>query len=663
MSGETVTSNWLEIANPNRIQQTRSESGRRRVLCAKGLGRFAVSRIASTMELNTRRVDNDEVQLSIDWNDFNNQELYLEDIEIGWQTREQPSTFSENGEATRIFTRALAEVDEESSLRTDARYQVTHGTVLRLSPPRLEWDDADIDALSRELSRLTPPPLPTDLHVSARPDFQILLDVERWGKPQAIAPSPSIQRPMYRLAGEIDEIGMANLSFRTELGTSEESVVFPIPSALISGPLSIDLRVWDLDAGSLKGLRNASGERTINEVRRTIRDSSGVAVYRDGFRVQPYGDPDFDWLGLDARRVNNPTMRLSNNQIVGFIFTTGDKNPELRDQANRQGLIENSASAALRELVLDLIRWIEERRYALRRSTETASDTRERVGGLFSAFNLDNLRGTISRIYPDDLRVKAAIDQAEADIEKGVEDVQEVVSRFSRLSTLGSLVDVMLHEGNTALSSANYLILLMEELVVKLTEEDPQNAETLRTLIDRMQYQLDALGRLFRNLEPLGGRRRGRPRKRQLHSLLQQAVDVVEGELETERVHVSISGPDRTVTVDPADILQIVVNLLRNAVYWTSQAQPPGNRYIAIITGGDNDEVVIDVSDNGPGIAHGREDLIFDAYYTTRDGGVGLGLNIAGSIASDFYDGTLSLVRGGPLEGATFRVTLRKRIG
>ena len=50
------------------------------------------------------------------------------------------------------------------------------------------------------------------------------------------------------------------------------------------------------------------------------RPRSGVSIYRDGFPVLPYGEKGDDWLGLDARRVRNPTLALSNNQIVGYIL-------------------------------------------------------------------------------------------------------------------------------------------------------------------------------------------------------------------------------------------------------------------------------------------------------------------------------------------------------
>ncbi len=98
------------------------------------------------------------------------------------------------------------------------------------------------------------------------------------------------------------------------------------------------------------------------EVRAWLREWSGVSVYRDGFRIWPYGEPHDDWLRLDQRRVNNPVVRLSNNQVVGFVEISADRNPELRDQTNREGLIHNEPLADLQKFILHAMQALEAKR-------------------------------------------------------------------------------------------------------------------------------------------------------------------------------------------------------------------------------------------------------------------------------------------------------------
>ena len=59
--------------------------------------------------------------------------------------------------------------------------------------------------------------------------------------------------------------------------------------------------------------------QSITEIRRTLNNYSGVSIYRDGFRVYPYGQRGNDWLNLDNRSRQNPALRLANNQVVAAI--------------------------------------------------------------------------------------------------------------------------------------------------------------------------------------------------------------------------------------------------------------------------------------------------------------------------------------------------------
>ena len=77
--------------------------------------------------------------------------------------------------------------------------------------------------------------------------------------------------------------------------------------------------------------------QSVSQVRGMLDNGAGISIYRDGFRVLPYGEPDDDWLRLDMRRVQNPTLRLSNNQVLGYVLISSEGNPKLRDQSNREG--------------------------------------------------------------------------------------------------------------------------------------------------------------------------------------------------------------------------------------------------------------------------------------------------------------------------------------
>src|SRR5262245_32099166 len=77
----------------------------------------------------------------------------------------------------------------------------------------------------------------------------------------------------------------------------------------------------------------------------------GLSVFRDHMRVLPYGEPGNDWLFLDQERINDPTERIANNQVIGLVQVDQAQNLLLRDKTNREGLIENDSFLDLRALV------------------------------------------------------------------------------------------------------------------------------------------------------------------------------------------------------------------------------------------------------------------------------------------------------------------------
>jgi len=96
---------WLDIATDAKKRRTRSESGGRRFLGEKGIGRLAAARLAREMLMTTGRADATEVNLLIDWNDFDRENAYLDEIEVAWEVG-APTVFAEDGAADRAFADA-----------------------------------------------------------------------------------------------------------------------------------------------------------------------------------------------------------------------------------------------------------------------------------------------------------------------------------------------------------------------------------------------------------------------------------------------------------------------------------------------------------------------------------------------------------------------------
>lgn len=98
---------------------------------------------------------------------------------------------------------------------------------------------------------------------------------------------------------------------------------------------------------------------------------SGLAVYRDGLRVQPYGRPEADFFGMEERRSQHAGREFwAHRRTFGRVAITRTGNPHLRDKAGREGLIDNQGAREFRLLVVELLKTLARRYFG------TDSDTR-----------------------------------------------------------------------------------------------------------------------------------------------------------------------------------------------------------------------------------------------------------------------------------------------
>ena len=654
MSLDTIQTTWMEPATLSRKREPRSQRLGRRVLGEKGIGRFATSRLANFLEVVTRRAGAErETRVYFDWAQFDNEGKYLDEVEVLWE-EEDPTELTPGGIVERLWD-SCGEPNPDD---------LAHGTILRMEQLRSNWGGPEFDDLRTRLSRLVSPFFGDEL--SARNDqFELCLDLPPPFEEQSgiVEPPELLRNPHYVLKGTINAGGRYDFGIGLRDGGSEEAIqgeFKPKNHRAECGPIGVELRVWDRDPTSMAELMERHSFQSVSQVRGLLDNGAGISIYRDGFRVLPYGEPDDDWLRLDMRRVQNPTLRLSNNQVLGYVLISSEENPKLRDQSNREGLLEGPPLDDLRELIRLTLNELEGRRYKLRHPTPPPR--RRRTGGLFADLDLATVREYVERSHPEDHHLMQLVGDAERELETRAQGIQEVLSRYHRLAALGQLIDIVLHDGRAPLAKIN------NEAVLGLRDVDRSGKDGMGTIVklgDRfgiIVIQADALATIFRKIEPFGGRKRGRPGLVSLEEVIANAFSVLDTEVAEVGAEINLPDTDTRVTVDQAEIQQVIINLLQNSLHWLRQ-MPLGARQISVdVRRGDPNEVAVVFSDSGPGVNPDFRDRIFDPYFSTKPEGVGLGLTIAGEIVNDYYDGDLELVENGPLAGATFRIILRRRV-
>lgn len=392
-----------------------------------------------------------------------------------------------------------------------------------------------------------------------------------------------------------------------------------------------------------------------------------MSIFRDGFRVLPYGEPENDWLKLDLRRVQNPTLRLSNNQITGYIKITADDNPQLKDQSNREGLDNNQAYSDLQDVIKLSLSKLEGLRFKDKSKANKVKSQEKNSQSLLSIIDTSELRQKISNISMDSGALEL-FDSTTKAWEEQVVRIREVLSRYHSLATMGQLVDKVIHDGRQPLSTIQAQSSLLYESIMKKLRKIDENTEShkyfsgITQRLLRVRDAADLIDLVLKRIEPLGGRRRGRPTKVYLNEIIRDAFSHFQLEIDKLSININLPNQDDLVQVDALELQEVLINLISNSIYWLSKVPKDRRSIIVQCSRSLPGEVDIVFADSGPGIPQSNKTSIFDPYFTTKPDGVGLGLVIAGEVIRDYYGGSLELLNSGPLPGAVFRIKLKKRV-
>ncbi|HEY7089468.1 MAG TPA: ATP-binding protein, partial [Tepidisphaeraceae bacterium] len=142
----------------------------------------------------------------------------------------------------------------------------------------------------------------------------------------------------------------------------------------------------------------------------------------------------------------------------------------------------------------------------------------------------------------------------------------------------------------------------------------------------------------------------------ELNGLLEELVDFFSPQAQVQRVQLRLRKSPQPITapIDPKLIKQALLNLMINGVQAMQNCNGSGELMISVSSA--PDEAVIDVIDTGPGIPADAVDKVFEAYYSTKKGGTGLGLPMAKRIVEE-HGGWLS-VTSEPGKGSDFSLRL-----
>ena len=657
MSEEIVRDHWLNPATAvkaNRKVASPRTLKNRTIQGEKGIGRFAMFKLGSAATIITR-ARGASVELVVDY------DLSFLDEAVPMRQSSSPTFLDE------IHVSLVERIPETFDGSNLDGNQSEHGTRIVIRNLRSAWSTGAAEKAFDDVARLQPlvparnfrRPEPggefkvefwmDESELPFRRDFErrlrILFDDRAVLSVDGLIDGENGELVL-EINGDVKSFGIHDSAFsalqvyKRYFGKRHDSDGC---RSLACGSFSLSFFVFDLSATSPPQHRLDAEEKALVKNHR-------IYLYRDGVRVLPYGDPQDDWLQLDVLRGTQGASRvLGNDQTVGFVHISHSENPKLRDKTNREGLLDEGDAYSDFVAVLQMISaYIRTKPYA--RYVDTKRRQREAVQRQQADIASALKDVEENPALPAGLR--AAVKEIGNSYEAEREHLKTRVERTEDLAGVGLSVESASHDilaaGGRALHVARSIATYVEDRMPSNTYLRSQ-LETLVELLSFVTSRLNDVQGLFVST-------RQRRKNIDVGDFAVRVGRMFRFGLDEADIDLTIAQPNGPLIVKSTEaaLLQALVNLVDNAIYWVSLNG--AERKILIQVEAPERRIII--ADNGPGVDASDEPFIFEPFYSGKGiEGKGLGLYIARQVGiRNGFDVTLSH-RSEILPGANFVIS------
>lgn len=303
MSLTDIKDRFMDVGSPHKKSVARTPELQRVPVGAKGIGRFASHSLGNKLILTTGMKG----------------EKAWHELEFDW------SRFSSSVKATDVDV-PMTESDKPTAAR---------GTTLEIRSLKENWnDDAKLKPLLKDIqllvSPLDPPKkfrikstIPTD-GIELPKITKRFFDLAAYSFKATLVKKKELRYEFYKLGKRIKK-DKSPLSTNLSCGDAEFELFFyyKVP------------HIWKENTGK------DIGQDDLDYIRAVLAEYGGIKLYRDHFRVKPYGDAGADWIGLDTWSRNSSDIP-GNPQVLGIVSITKDANPKIEDTTTREGVIANA---------------------------------------------------------------------------------------------------------------------------------------------------------------------------------------------------------------------------------------------------------------------------------------------------------------------------------
>jgi signal transduction histidine kinase len=622
-SGFMTISSTDKVHNPLSIRYGRSRAGK------KGIGRFATQRLGKKLIIITQTLESDKaLKLTIDWDRYTvDQDISSITNQIEYLPKEKPE-----------------------------------GTTLIIEDLREGWSEAAIKRIYRYVSDLFQPDYLSDnsqnLQIAKQNDasFKVKFSQINEGISYEIA-SPQkmlFDKNIAVIEGFIDAVGDGFVGIKSERLALDDYAV-PIDKSKNESKFqvirNVHFKAYYFIYNRVEYYTDIS-KLELSNIQKLAHESSGIRLYRNGFRVLPYGEPKDDWLGLDIRysgESGHTNIPFNNNNLFGFVEIIDKEGFLFQETASREGLIEN---VAFEELV-DFL----QKSLVTARGRIAEKITLIRKGKLDSIedFEDDAEDSTDKKTIEEEFEeveneIKdESVKETFKNIQEKYKEAVEELGMLRILASLGLTIGEFTHEIIQFTPSINGFI-------SKLYESNENNLNTIKILDDlkRTFANFTSYTSYFNATVSENTSREIKP------ILITDVVDFffknIKEDIDRQNTELLIESYGYDLYTTPMHISEwssVLYNLYTNSKKAIKRSGNIGK--MKMITGEENGKIYLELHDNGDGIPEDNKNRVFNAFFTTSTPagfdapldekltGTGLGLKIIKDIV-EAYRGTVKII-------------------
>ncbi|MAN26128.1 MULTISPECIES: sensor histidine kinase [Mesonia] len=637
MTRSQLVNGFMRISSSDKIHNPLSPFYGRKRAGKKGIGRFATQRLGNILTIITQTANDDEaLKITINWNDYEmDKDLFAvaNNIEVIPKEREKGTTLIINN---------LREWWTDAMIKRVYRYAIDVIQPFPLSEKEIE-ESQDND--EEEL-------------------VDIGFDIKCYRDNIAVADAQTMffEHALAEIQGEVDESGNGYW----EIKNSKVDAITENPQKL------------ENQYESLKGVKfrayyfiyniNMIPKQAESYISSISNERGGIRLYRNGFRVLPFGEKNNDWLGLDASVRKRQILPVhSNTNFFGFVEISDD-NEEFQELSNREGLFYNSAyqdlvdyiykaltSAVIRVAAARGIKvktnqegWEVKSRRTPKETMEDAVDTLEKIAEEYESKSEadDGNAGTSEedkskKQSENREKAKKAREQAER-LKETIQEIEEM-NMLRVLAGLGIVIGEFTHEISQYLSpfeiDTNYLVDNLKENTKEYNIALDLKERFTSFRVYSSYFDETISENVNRELKPID-----------LRSAINPFFETMEKDLERNNIKLKIEYSDIelfTCKMHMSEWASILFNLYSNSKK-ALKRENPEKKQLLIKAGKNDEKVFVEFIDNGDGIPIENRDKIFNAFFTTSSPkshkqntldeltGTGLGLKIIRDIVESY---------------------------